>query len=70
MEAIESAVGMSAKRWDDVPSQGRLLKVVYSVAFGVSLEDAGKLTMRQLRDAVDLGGDVDPDPSSPTLQNA
>lgn len=69
LEAAEKLVGLSAARWQDAPSQGALFKAVYSIAYGVSTEEAGALTMRQLQAAVDLSGD-EPDSSEPTPQNA
>lgn len=69
IEEAELAIGLSAKRWDEAPSQGRIFKVVYSIAFGVTVQEAGKLTLRQLQAAVDLNGE-DPDPSGPTQPSA
>jgi len=70
LEAAELLVGLSAKRWDEAPSQGKVLKAVYSVAFDVPMADAGKLTLRQLQAAVDLSTDDDPDQSEPAPASA
>ena len=70
LEAAELLIGISAKRWDEAPSQGKVLKAVYSVAFDVPLEEAGKLTLRQLQERVDLSTDDDPDQSGPTQPGA
>ena len=69
LEAAEKLVGLPASRWDDAPSQGALFKAVYSIAYGVSQEEAGALTLRQLRAAVDLSGE-ESDPSEPAPQSA
>jgi hypothetical protein len=70
LERAEELVGLSAKRWDEAPSQGRVLKAVYSVAFDVPLEEAGKLTLRQLQARVDLSTDDDQDQSEPARPSA
>jgi len=69
LEAVEKAVGYSSVRWGEVPSQGELFKHVYSVYHGVTLQEAGALTVGQLMARVDLSG-ADPDSSEPTPQSA
>jgi len=71
IEQIEVALGLSVKQWDDAPSQARLLKAVYKVAFpDVPTEEVGRMSLRQLQDVVDLTGDSDPDSSGPTQRGA
>lgn len=69
LQAAEELVGLSAARWAEAPSQAKLFKAVYSIAYGVTQEEAGALTMRQLQAAVDLSGE-ELDPGEPTPQSA
>ena len=71
IEEIEVKLGLSVKQWDDAPSQGRLLKAVYSVVFpDVPTAEFGRMSLRQLQAAVDLSGESDPGESGPTPPGA
>lgn len=58
VERIERELGLPLPKWGEAPSIAKVYGLIYGAATG---RDATELTLRELMDAVALGGDDDPD---------
>ena len=59
VEQVERTTGLAMDKWSSAPSQMALFRAVYVVATGASDEDVGKMTLREISDAVSLEDDED-----------
>lgn len=61
LEAIEREVGLPVNRWPSASSAAQLYGAILAAVEGVERSTLGGMTLRQLQERVDLGGDDDPD---------
>ncbi len=57
VEQVELATGLAMDKWGQAPSQMALFRAVYVVATGVSDAEVGRMTLRDISDAVSLEDD-------------
>ncbi len=58
---MDPRVSVPLARWgDDAPSQAALYTLIVAAGNGVPVEDVESLTLRELSELVDLGGEDDP----------
>lgn len=58
---VELGIGIPVSRWNRAPSEARLYAAVLAVIEGVDPSEFGGLSLRQLKERVDLTADTDPD---------
>lgn len=65
IETLETELGAPVDKWTGLPSRAALYRKVYAVATGTDPATVGRMTLRELTDAVALGDDEDAETANP-----
>ena len=70
LEQLELEVGLPVDRWDEGKSYAVLARSMLVVATGISAEEAGRLTVKQMRQRVSLRMEPDRDQEQPPQETS